>query len=208
MLRVVVLGAAAGGGVPQWNCGCPVCAAARTDSRAAKHPGLDCDQRRRRSLVPDQRLSRSAPAIDRDAAASSQGRTTSAQPDIGRDPDQWRNRCGSGPAVDARRLAVHDLRARQGAFDPESQQHLQRAEREECQTPADRDRPGVRAGAAGRLAVRHRDPAVRRCRQRRLVSGRQGSPRRQTMAPATRWGFASATRRAESISIFSPPAPG
>ena len=31
MLRVVVLGAAAGGGVPQWNCGCPVCQAARTD---------------------------------------------------------------------------------------------------------------------------------------------------------------------------------
>ena len=31
MLRVVVLGAAAGGGVPQWNCGCAVCLAARTD---------------------------------------------------------------------------------------------------------------------------------------------------------------------------------
>lgn len=30
MLRVVVLGAAAGGGVPQWNCGCPVCVKART----------------------------------------------------------------------------------------------------------------------------------------------------------------------------------
>ena len=30
MLRVVVLGAAAGGGVPQWNCGCPVCRMART----------------------------------------------------------------------------------------------------------------------------------------------------------------------------------
>jgi pyrroloquinoline quinone biosynthesis protein B len=30
MLRIVVLGAAAGGGVPQWNCGCPVCKAART----------------------------------------------------------------------------------------------------------------------------------------------------------------------------------
>lgn len=29
MLRVVVLGAAAGGGVPQWNCGCAVCLAAR-----------------------------------------------------------------------------------------------------------------------------------------------------------------------------------
>jgi pyrroloquinoline quinone biosynthesis protein B len=30
MLRVVVLGAAAGGGVPQWNCGCPICRRART----------------------------------------------------------------------------------------------------------------------------------------------------------------------------------
>ncbi|SDT47502.1 pyrroloquinoline quinone biosynthesis protein PqqB [Bradyrhizobium canariense] len=31
MLRVVVLGAGAGGGVPQWNCGCPVCRMARTE---------------------------------------------------------------------------------------------------------------------------------------------------------------------------------
>ncbi|MDI1262241.1 MAG: pyrroloquinoline quinone biosynthesis protein PqqB [bacterium] len=31
MLRVVVLGAAAGGGVPQWNCGCPVCRTSRND---------------------------------------------------------------------------------------------------------------------------------------------------------------------------------
>ncbi len=31
MLRIVVLGAAAGGGVPQWNCGCPICRAARTE---------------------------------------------------------------------------------------------------------------------------------------------------------------------------------
>lgn len=30
MLRVVVLGAAAGGGVPQWNCGCDGCRAARS----------------------------------------------------------------------------------------------------------------------------------------------------------------------------------
>jgi pyrroloquinoline quinone biosynthesis protein B len=30
MLRIVVLGAAAGGGVPQWNCGCPVCQSARS----------------------------------------------------------------------------------------------------------------------------------------------------------------------------------
>lgn len=31
MLRVVVLGAAAGGGIPQWNCGCPICRAARSE---------------------------------------------------------------------------------------------------------------------------------------------------------------------------------
>src|SRR6476646_5585761 len=32
MLRVVVLGAAAGGGIPQWNCGCKVCLAARSEN--------------------------------------------------------------------------------------------------------------------------------------------------------------------------------
>src|SRR5476651_2638107 len=39
MFRIVVLGAAAGGGVPQWNCGCPVCQAARTE-----HLGLQSTQ--------------------------------------------------------------------------------------------------------------------------------------------------------------------
>lgn len=39
MLRVVVLGAAAGGGLPQWNCGCPVCAVARSE-----HPELQSTQ--------------------------------------------------------------------------------------------------------------------------------------------------------------------
>jgi pyrroloquinoline quinone biosynthesis protein B len=39
MLRVVVLGAAAGGGVPQWNCGCAVCLAARTE-----HPEFERTQ--------------------------------------------------------------------------------------------------------------------------------------------------------------------
>ena len=39
MLRIVVLGAAAGGGVPQWNCGCAVCLAARTE-----HPELQSTQ--------------------------------------------------------------------------------------------------------------------------------------------------------------------
>src|SRR5262245_62766663 len=33
MLRVRVLGAAAGGGLPQWNCGCECCRCARTGAR-------------------------------------------------------------------------------------------------------------------------------------------------------------------------------
>ena len=36
MLRVVVLGAAAGGGVPQWNCGCANCSAVRTGAFSGK----------------------------------------------------------------------------------------------------------------------------------------------------------------------------
>ena len=32
-MLIRILGSAAGGGVPQWNCGCPVCTAARTGSR-------------------------------------------------------------------------------------------------------------------------------------------------------------------------------
>jgi pyrroloquinoline quinone biosynthesis protein B len=39
MLRVVVLGAAAGGGVPQWNCGCQICLKARNG-----HPELASTQ--------------------------------------------------------------------------------------------------------------------------------------------------------------------
>ncbi len=39
MLRIVVLGAAAGGGIPQWNCGCRVCLRARSD-----HPELNSTQ--------------------------------------------------------------------------------------------------------------------------------------------------------------------
>lgn len=35
-MRVVVLGSAAGGGFPQWNCWCPSCRAARRDPQAAR----------------------------------------------------------------------------------------------------------------------------------------------------------------------------
>ena len=207
MLRVVVLGAAAGGGVPQWNCGCPVCQAARTKTpRTSEHAGLDCRQRRRRPLVPDQCLAGSAPAIDRDAAASSRPRQTSSLADLRRDPDQRRNRCDHGAIVDARGIAIYDLRACQSARDIEVQQRLQRAQRKERQAAGNRDRSGVRAETAGRVALRHRDPALRGDRQGRVVSRRRAA-RGRKRPPAIRSAFASATRQRANSSIFSPLAP-
>ncbi len=40
MLRILVLGAAAGGGFPQWNCNCPACARARDGVDDAAPPAL------------------------------------------------------------------------------------------------------------------------------------------------------------------------
>jgi len=102
MLRVVVLGAAAGGGVPQWNCGCPVCRTARNE-----HPELQSTQASIAVSADGEHwfLINASPdlrqPIDRDAKTSSQARPTPSQPDRGCDPDQWRDRRGRGPAVDA-----------------------------------------------------------------------------------------------------------
>lgn len=40
MLRILVLGAGAGGGFPQWNCNCPACARARDGADSAAPPAL------------------------------------------------------------------------------------------------------------------------------------------------------------------------
>ncbi|HUL03661.1 MAG TPA: pyrroloquinoline quinone biosynthesis protein PqqB [Gemmatimonadales bacterium] len=47
-MRVVILGSAAGGGVPQWNCGCAVCAAARASgtSRTQSSVAVSADGER------------------------------------------------------------------------------------------------------------------------------------------------------------------
>ena len=59
-----VLGSAAGGGFPQWNCGCPNCRGVRAGDapRDAAHPGIGRGQRGRRALVPAQRLAGDPPA--------------------------------------------------------------------------------------------------------------------------------------------------
>lgn len=41
-MRVRILGSAAGGGFPQWNCGCPICEEARSERGRAKPRLQDC----------------------------------------------------------------------------------------------------------------------------------------------------------------------
>ena len=128
MLRVVVLGAAAGGGVPQWNCGCPVCRQREAGSRTAEHPGLDRVQRRRRALVSGQRLTRPAPAVDRDAAASSRSGTSQAQPDRGVILTNGEIDALAG-LLSMREGSPFTLYAHQRSFHSQIQQHLQCAQR-------------------------------------------------------------------------------
>ena len=63
-MRAVVLGAAAGGGFPQWNSNAEACRRARAGETCARpaDPSLARRERRWRALVPDQRLPRSSPA--------------------------------------------------------------------------------------------------------------------------------------------------
>ena len=71
-LTAIVLGAAAGGGFPQWNCRCAVCRLAGTAIRAfAAHAGKPRGLGRRRALDAAQRRAGSARAACRDSRAAS-----------------------------------------------------------------------------------------------------------------------------------------
>lgn len=61
-----VLGAAAGGGVPQWNCACRNCMAARCRGPATHDPVIRGSFRRRGSLGGAERLARHTRSTDRD----------------------------------------------------------------------------------------------------------------------------------------------
>ena len=192
MLRVVVLGAAAGGGVPQWNCGCPVCRAARNE-----HPELQSTQASIAISADGEHwfLINASPDLRQQLIATPQLHPKAGQ--LRHSPIAGVILTNGEVDAVAGLLSMREgspftiYAHRKGACDPGGQQHLQRAEREERAAPADRGRPGVRAGVARRLAVRHRDPAVRCSRQGRLVSGRQGSSRPATTGRATRSGFGS-----------------
>ena len=153
---------------------------AKRRSRTPKHPGFDRVQRRRRALVPGQCVAGSAPTTDRDEAAASEADgqlrhspiagviLTNGEVDAVAGLLSMRE--GSPFTVYAHAKVLAILK---------SNSIFNVLEREQGAAAADRDGPGVRAVAARRLAIRHRDFAVRSARQGRLVSGRQGSPRRQ-----------------------------
>ena len=135
MLRVVVLGAAAGGGVPQWNCGCDL------PRRPQGHPELRSTQASIAvsadgehwfliNASPDLRQQIATPELHPAAA--------SPQPDRGRGPDQWRVDAVAG-LLSLREGSPFTVYGHGGAGDARRQQHLQRAGREARASPADRD---------------------------------------------------------------------
>jgi hypothetical protein len=78
-LTALVLGSAAGGGFPQWNCRCPTCRLAGMGgrcARAAAHPSESRRQRGRRKLAPDQRVPGPSPAGSAMEGAASAQRNT------------------------------------------------------------------------------------------------------------------------------------
>jgi len=93
---VVVLGAAAGGGVPQWNCGCPVCRIARTE-----HPELQSTQASIAISADGDHwfLVNASPDLRQQLITTPQlhpKAVSCVTVDIGRDSDQRRDRRGRG----------------------------------------------------------------------------------------------------------------
>ncbi len=208
MLRVVVLGAAAGGGVPQWNCGCPVCRAARSE-----HPELQSTQASIAISADGEHwfLINASPDLRQQLIATPQLHPSAGKlrhsPIAGVILTNGEVDAVAG-LLSMREGSPFTIYAHaQGAFDPGGQQHLQRAECEKREAPADRTGHAVRADTARRRAIRDRNPAVCRPRQGRLVSGGQGSSggryRRRRYA-----GLADRRQgQRASISISSPPVP-
>ena len=180
MLRVVVLGAAAGGGIPQWNCGCAVCRKARSEN-------------------PELRSTQASIAVSADGAhwylinASPDLRQqVIATPQLHPKAGQLRHspiagviltngevdavagllsmREGSPFMLYAHERVLAILRSN-SIFNVLGENNVKRR-------PIEVGRR-VRAGPARRLAIRHGNPALRGARQGRVVSRRQGASGRR-----------------------------
>ena len=208
MLRIVVLGAAAGGGVPQWNCGCPVCLTARSEN-----PGLQSTQASIAFSADNEHwfLVNASPDLRQQLIATPQLHPRHGQlrhspiagviltnGEIDAVAGLLSMREGSPFSIyaHARVLAI-----------PRVQQHLQRAGRKErasgCRSRSDRPfQPALPDGSPSGLEVLR----FRGSRQGRLVSRGQGASGRRRRLRATRWACGLRTRPAGNTSTSSPPA--
>ena len=101
-MRAIVLGAAAGGGLPQWNCGCENCRLARAGDDPGGEPVVARGERRRARLGDPERLAGHARPAGGDAGAASD--RSAREPAAGGAADQRRyrpcrraaRRCGRG----------------------------------------------------------------------------------------------------------------
>ena len=207
MLRIVVLGAAAGGGVPQWNCGCPVCRTARREKQLHQHAGLDRVSRDGAHWY----LVNASPDLRQQLIATPQLHPAKGQlrhspiagviltnGEIDAIAGLLSMREGSPFALYAHPRVLAIL-GDNSIFNVLSEKNVR--------APADRDGQAVRADPARRLAVGHRGDRRSRfpARARGISKARRIRP--AATPPAIRWGFVLRTRRADNISTSSPPVP-
>ena len=153
-LTAIVLGAAAGGGFPQWNCRCPVCrlawagdARVRPRTQASLAVSADGEDWVLINASPDLRGAASA----RDGAASAHGHAR--QPDQGGGAHRRRDRPDRRPAQPARAPAVLALRHRRDARRARRQPDVRRAGARIGDAPRGRP-PAKPLDAAGRACGR------------------------------------------------------
>ena len=207
MLRVVVLGAGAGGGVPQWNCGCPVCRRARNEA-----PALQSTQASIAVSADGEHwfLINASPDLRQQLTATPQLHPKAGQlrhtpvagviltnSEVDAVAGLLSMREGSPFSIYAHPRVLAILKSN-SIFNVLGEANVQRE-------PIAVDKP------SSRCCPTVRPPALRCCRSRfparaRGTSRARNTPRAGT-APAIRSAFGLRTRPAANISTSSPPAP-
>ena len=167
MLCVRVLGAAAGGGFPQWNANSEACRRARAGDPAAKPAtqasiAVSADERRWFIINASPDL---APA-DRSQSMSAADGRPALEPDRRRRADQRRRRCDRRPAASSRGNAVRALCAPGRAEGSGRQSGLRGGGPNGRAAPAARARRVAAASLRRRRRERHRGAAHSRSRER------------------------------------------
>ena len=174
-LAAIVLGAAAGGGFPQWNCRCAVCRLAwagdkrvKPRTQASLAVSADGEHWILLNASPDLRAQ-----IQANRSLQPRGRQCARQPDRRRGADRRRDRSDRGPAQPARTFAVHALRHRRDLGGNRRQSDVCRARSRRGRAP--------RRGSGRALCARlwHRGGTLHRARQGAALSRRRRSRHRK-----------------------------